>query len=195
MKRSSRSASFIKPFVFGWLLVLWASAPALAAEAAQGWRPIYDLVMEWLNFAILFFVIYKYGRRPLLDFLRGQKNEIEKELSRIEGQKDEALAKVREAAEALEQSKVRLPELKARLIEQGERKKQELIDEAREQSRLIMAGGLQRIEYQIIRAKHKLSLELLDMAVDEAIRELPGIITAEDNRLQVEKFMAIAESP
>jgi len=195
MKRSSGSASYIKPLVLGYIFVLWAAAPALAAEGGQGWRPVYDLVMQWLNFAILFFVIYKYGRRPLLDFLRGQKNEIEKELTRIESQKDAALAEVRKAAAALEESKVRLPELKARLIEQGERKKQELIDEAREQSRLIMEGGLQRIEFQIASAKQKLSLELLDMAVDEAIRKLPAIITAEDNRHQVEKFMAIAEAP
>jgi F-type H+-transporting ATPase subunit b len=89
---------------------------------------------------------------------------------------------------------VRLPELKARLIEQGERRKEELIQDARAQSLLVMEGARHKIEYQILRAREKLVVELLDMAIEEALKEMPHVITAEDDRRRVEKFLAIAEA-
>ena len=36
------------------LTVLMVYCPdALAAEATEGWRPIFDLIMRWLNFIII----------------------------------------------------------------------------------------------------------------------------------------------
>jgi F-type H+-transporting ATPase subunit b len=193
MKQFNNSVR-IQIIFFGGLLVLLLTGTAFAAEGGRDWRSIYDHVMEWINFSILFFIIFKYGRRPLMNFLRGQKDEIAKEFERVEAQKVQALAKVREVTDALEESKVRLPELKARLIEKGERRKEELIEEAHAQRLRIMEGARIKIEHQIVRAREKLCLQLLDMAVDEALERLPGLITAEDKQRQVEKYMAIAES-
>lgn len=193
MKRFNNSVR-IQIIFLGGLLVLLLTDTAFAAEGGANWRPIYDHVMDWINFSILFFVIFKYGRRPIMNFLRGQKDEIAKEFAKIEAQKEQALAKVREVTDALEKSKVRLPDLRARLIEKGERRKEELIGEARAQSLLIMEGARHKIEHQIIRARQKLSLQLLDMAVEEALEKLPGLITSEDRHRQVEKYLAIAES-
>jgi F-type H+-transporting ATPase subunit b len=193
MKQFNNSVR-IQIIFFGGLLVLLLTDTAFAAEGGRDWRSIYDHVMEWINFSILFFIIFKYGRRPLMNFLRGQKDEIAKEFERVEAQKVQALAKVREVTDALEESKVRLPELKARLIEKGERRKEELIEEAHAQRLRIMEGARIKIEHQIVRAREKLCLQLLDMAVDEALERLPGLITAEDKQRQVEKYMAIAES-
>jgi F-type H+-transporting ATPase subunit b len=193
MKRFNNSVRMQIIFLGG-LLVLLLTDTAFAAEGGRNWRTIYDHVMEWINFSILFFVIFKYGRGPIMNFLRGQKDEIAKEFATVEAQKEQALAKVREVTDALEESKVRLPELKARLIAKGERRKEELIGEARAQSLLIMEGARHKIEHQIIRARQKLSLQLLDMAVEEALEKLPGLITTEDRQHQVEKYLAIAES-
>jgi F-type H+-transporting ATPase subunit b len=193
MKRFNNSVR-IQVIFFGGLLVLLLTDTAFAAEGGRDWRSIYDHVMEWINFSILFFIIFKYGRRPLMNFLRGQKDEIAKEFAKVEAQKEQTFAKVREMTDALEESKVRLPELKARLIEKGERRKEELIEEAHAQRLRIMEGARIKIEHQIVRAREKLCLQLLDMAVDEALEMLPGLITAEDKQRQVERYMAIAES-
>lgn len=191
MKRFN-TLSWIRPAVLGGVLVLLLSDAALAAEGGQTWRPTYDLIMRWVNFAILFFVLFKFGRKPIMAFLRGQRDEIAGEFSKVEAQKDKMLARLQEAKQALEESEVRLPELKARLIEQGERRKMELIEEARQQSRLVLQGARHKIEYQVLRARKKLSTELLDLAVEEAIKRLPSIMTAEDDQRQVEKYLAAA---
>ena len=191
MRRFSSNCSWLKSALFGGLLVLVLSGTALAADGAVDWRPTYDMIMRWVNFAILVFVLFKFGRKPLMAFLKGQKSEIEQEFSKTEAQKQITLAKVREAKTALAESQVRLPELKARLIEQGERKRQEFIQQAQEQSKLILEGAKHKIDYQILRAKEKLRVELLDLAVDEALKELPDLITPEDNHRQIEKYLAV----
>jgi F-type H+-transporting ATPase subunit b len=193
MRRFSKPA-WVQVGVLSALLVLVLSDAALAAEGGQQWRPMYDITMRWINFAILVFLLYKYARKPLLDFLKGERGEIEKALAKVEAEKNEILEQVKQANQALEESKVRLPELKARLIEQGERRKEELIQDARAQSLLVMEGARHKIEYQILRAREKLVVELLDMAIEEALKEMPHVITAEDDRRRVEKFLAIAEA-
>jgi F-type H+-transporting ATPase subunit b len=127
-----------------------------------------------------------------MEFLKGQKDEIAKEFTEIEEQKSKTLAGVQEAMAALEESKLRLPALKAKLIEQGERKRQEIIEQAREQSRLVMNGARHKIGYQILNAREELSMELLDMAMEEALKALPRIITPEDNQRQIEKYLTAA---
>ena len=42
---------------------------ALAADNSGNWRPVFDLVMRWLNFGIIVFIIIKYARTPVKDFL------------------------------------------------------------------------------------------------------------------------------
>jgi F-type H+-transporting ATPase subunit b len=192
MRRFS-NGSWLKSALFGGLLILVLNDAALAADGPPDWRSTYDLVMRWVNFAILVFVIVKFGRKPLMAFLKSHKSEIEQEFAKIEAQKESTLAKVREANNAMEESKVRLPELKARLIEQGERQKQDLIREAQDQSRLILEGAKHKIDYQVMRAREKLRTELLEMAVDEALKELPDLISPEDNQRQIEKYLAVED--
>ena len=48
----------------------------LAAEKSSSWRPMYDLVLRWINFGIIVFVVIKYAKTPIVNFLRGQKDKL-----------------------------------------------------------------------------------------------------------------------
>ena len=50
-----------------WLLL---AESAGAAEAAGDWRPMYDLILRYVNFIILAFLIIKYARKPLVNFFK-----------------------------------------------------------------------------------------------------------------------------
>ena len=56
----------------------------LAAENANDWRPTYDMVMMWVNFLIFATLIVKLARNPLKSFFRDQKEEIAREIRRVE---------------------------------------------------------------------------------------------------------------
>lgn len=175
---------------FGLLFVLGV-ADALAAESSGGWRKTYDLILMWINFGILAFIIVKYGKGPLMDFLLGRKAELAREIGDIEEQKKAVMAKIDDTYRTLDQSDARFEALKQKIVQQGEKKKQEIIEDAQEQSRLILQTTKQKIESRITQAKATFRAELIDAATELALKRLPKEITEEDDRKLVEQYLAV----
>ena len=71
-----------------------------ADEGGSTWRSTYDEVMLWLNFGILAFLLVKYGRAPLIAFLRGEAKRTAEEIERVEESKRRADEKVQEMVSA-----------------------------------------------------------------------------------------------
>lgn len=159
-----------------------------AAEAAT-WRPTYDLVMRWLNFLILVFIIVKYSRRPLANFLKGKQKAIGTEIERIEKEKEKISESAAAARQQLEDSAQRLEKLKQRIVDQGEKKKLEIIAEARQEGRHIMESARHKVAGTVLQAKNKIREELIDMAVAIALEKLPAEITTQDNEKLFEQFL------
>ena len=154
---------------------------ALAAEKSSGWRPMYDLILRWINFGIIVFLIVKYGKTPIMNFLRGQKDKLAQEIDRLENEKEDAKAKIKETLKTVDESEVRFSELKDRIIRQGEKKKTEIIESAQNQSKLMLEDGKRRINTYFLQAKNEFRAELIDRAMDMAMEQLPGEITPQDN--------------
>jgi F-type H+-transporting ATPase subunit b len=171
------------------LMLLWAGA-ALAAEEAGGWRPTYDLVMRWVNFALLAFVIVKFSRKPLNDFLQGRKMALSIEIQRIEEQRQQAAEQAKAAARRLEESRDQLELLKERIVSQGVSAKERIIADARQQGRNIMEESQRRIGGQILRARQKFRNELVDAAIDRVLEKLPETINDADRERMVKAFVA-----
>ncbi len=173
-----------------WVLpILITSTDALAAEASGNWRSTYDLIMMWVNFGILAFVIVKFGKEPIKDFLSGRKAELAREIGDIEEKKKAVMAKINDTYRILDQSDARFEALKKKIVQQGEKKKQEIIEDAQEQSRLILHTAKQKIETRIVQAKATFRSELIDAAIEKAMERLPKEITEEDDRKIVEQYL------
>ncbi len=180
--------------LFSGLFLIFMAEPAFAEDGTREWRPIYDFVMRWINFGILAYFLVKVVGPILVKFLSGQQSEIRGKIDRVQKEKDEILAKVQEARDSLENSGPRLEEIKNRIVEQGERRKQEIIDEANDHSRLMMTHAQQRIDNQIFQARKKLMDDLLDMAMEKALERLPREITEEDDNRLIEKYLLAASA-
>lgn len=165
---------------------------AFAAEevAADGFRPVWDEIMLWVNFAILVFVIVKYGRKPIMNFLRGQKADIERQIVRIEKEKEEIENQIRDTRKAVEESETRFEGLKRRIIEQGERRKVQIIEDAKSQSEIMLEMSKRKIEGQVKEARESFKAEMVDAAVDMALERLPKEITDEDNQRFVDQYLS-----
>jgi F-type H+-transporting ATPase subunit b len=164
----------------------------LAAEGGGGWRPTYDIIMKWVNFGILAFIFFKFARRPLKNFLSDKKTEISLQIKKLEDEKDRLLQRVREAETEMEENVVRLEELKQRIVQTGERRKLEILEDARQESRMIIEGAKQKMEGRVIRARNRLRAEMIDAAAEMALDKLPGLVTEDDNRKLLEQFMTTA---
>jgi F-type H+-transporting ATPase subunit b len=160
-----------------------------ADEGGSTWRATYDEVMLWLNFGILAFLLVKYGRQPLIDFLKGEAKRTAEEIERAEKSRRRMEEKVQEMAGEAENRRARMQALKERLLQEGERKHREIIESARRDSQLLLEQTQVSIDHQIYEAKKRLQAELVDRAVEAALERLPGLVTPDDQKKLVETFI------
>jgi F-type H+-transporting ATPase subunit b len=180
-----RSGILAIPLI-AFLLVM---VPATAMASSAEWRPTYDLVMMWVNFIIFAAVIFKYGRAPIKSFLNQQKGDVASELDAVEAEKARIVGEIESANAHVAENEARLKEMKARLIAQGEVRKQQIVEQARQQSAIMMEETRKKMETRIFQAKEKLKMELADMAFEQAVQRLPQIITDSDNQRLLDNYM------
>lgn len=164
--------------------VLWA-----AESQGSSWRDTYDPIMKWVNFAILLFVIVKYAGPPLVNFLRAQGRDIEREMTRIEKQKAEMLYHLKQVQKQLSQSDTRMTEIRQRIIDEGKRRKAAIIREAEEESRRLIESAGKKAEAHLLEAKRKLQEELIDLAADRALQTLPKVVRTEDRERMIASYL------
>lgn len=186
-----RLCGFMAVVLLGFLF--WGQV-ALAADSSGNWRHTYDLVMKWVNFAILVFLIVKFTRTPLINFLQSQKEKLKHQIKQVEEEKEVAAEKVQETLNLIDQSAIRFDQLKERIVAQGEKSQQEIIKAAKVQSQLMLDETKVRINYKIYQARKTLKEELVDAAIDLAMKKLPDVITDEDNQKLIERYIASADS-
>jgi F-type H+-transporting ATPase subunit b len=173
------------------------SSDVLATEQpnASQWRPTYDLIMMWVNFGIFVFVAVKFGKTPLMNFLRSRKEELAEEINKIETKRAQAAAKVDACRKMLEESETRLSDLRARIIKEGERKKLEIIADAQNESQMMLNDAERRMQYQVLLARDKFKAQLIDMAVDLATEKLCHAVTDQDNRKLLDNYLSHVNTP
>ena len=167
---------------------------AFAAENSSSWRPTYDLILRWINFAIIVFVVNKYAKTPVMNFLRGQKDKLANEIEKLENEKDNMAKEVEKTKKTLDESEIRFNDLKERIVQQGERKKQDIIESAQNQSRMMLDDANRKIDSYILSSKNAFKAELIDAAIELAMERLPKEITAEDNEQFIAQYLSSASA-
>ena len=189
IKKLGEICCFILAVVIGILLL---GTEASAADNSGDWRPVFDLVMRWLNFGIIVFILVKYARTPIKDFLLSRREEVAREIEMVEEKKEEANKKIQDAARMLDESEVRFARVKERIIQEGETKKQKLIEDAKQESKILIESTMKKIDNQLLDAKKAFKSELVDAAISLAMKRLPDEITTEDNQNFTNQFLASA---
>ena len=170
------------------------SIEALAADSSGDWRPIFDLVMRWVNFFILAFLLIKFSRLPIKNFLEGKKEDIARDIEELEADKKQMLREIDESRKQIENSKERLSQLKKTIIAQGEKNKIKIIEDAEQEGKILLESAKQKIESRIADAREVLKAELVDDAIALAMKKLPEIITDQDNQKFIDAFIKSAAS-
>ena len=171
-------------------LVLCLHAAGTEALAAEGdWRPVYDLVMRWVNFLILAFLLFKFGRTPLMNFLKGQRYDLSREIDELTEKKTAAEARLEEIQTALAASNAHFQEITERIVRQGERRKAEIIADARQEGKILLEGAKQKVDSQFIQAKDQLRAELVDTAIDMVLERLPAEVGEADSQRMVDNYL------
>jgi len=185
MTGSIRAAGAMTLFVGFTSLLL----PELALAGDPAWRPTYDIAMRWVNFIILAGVIFKYAREPIKDFLTLRKGDVVAQIDELDAEKSRILDEIKAARQKGDANRARFEEMKQRLIAQGETRKQQIIKQAKQQSAMMIEETRRKMENRIVQAKAGLTSELLDTAIDQAMTQLPGLMTDGDNQRMLDEYV------
>lgn len=168
--------------------VLLLATSAAAADA--GWRPVYDKIMVWVNFFIFVFLVVRYGRKPLMNFLQGQKDEVADNINQLQKQKNSLETKISKTRQMINDSISRYEQIKQRIMEDGERIRQKIIEDAMAQGKNIIEQEKLKATHQISQAKSMFMSELTDEASELALKRLPAEINDADHSKLLDMFVS-----
>jgi F0F1-type ATP synthase membrane subunit b/b' len=129
----------------------------------------------------------------LVDFLKGSQTETAQFIQRLEEKKREAEGKIQEGQTQLEDSKTRLEQIAERYVSDGRQRKEQIIEDAKTESRLLLEAAQARIANQIQEANRTIRAELIEAAVEKAMVKLPKMITDKDNERMIALWMEEAQ--
>lgn len=190
MKPEKKSTTLPHYLTAGIFLVLLTAVEAFGAENGSNWRESYDIVMRWINFAILVFLFIKFVKTPLMNFLHDRGSELEKGIKDLENEKKKAEAKSRETLELIEKGEAHIEKIKEKIIKQGKEKREKIINEAHSRSQYMLEESKKRIGSQIFQAGRDFRAELVDAAIAFAMEKLPQEITEKDNQNFIGSYLA-----
>ena len=121
-----------------------------------------------INFGILAFVLYKYGRKPLADALQKRKNGIMAEIDTATKLKEDAEARLDEYQEQIDNIEAKLEDVRSEYAAQAEQEKKHILVEAEERRVRMRKDAELRIEQELEAARAELLREAVVNAVAAA---------------------------
>jgi F-type H+-transporting ATPase subunit b len=174
--------------------LLCLNSDALAMGESTPGRKVWDLVLLWINFGILVFIFLKFGKTPLVDFLRGEQRKIEDDLNAVNKRFETAKAGMDAEANSLDDIEQELEKMRKNILEMGRREKEKIIAQGKISAEKMIKDAEDYAKYQIAKAKKALSEEMVDIAVSMVEEKLIKGISEEDNEKLIKQFVVDLET-
>jgi F-type H+-transporting ATPase subunit b len=152
-----------------------------------------DYLWKIINFGILFFVLYKFGKKPLQSFLKQRTELIEKSLKEAKEAKELAQKALAEVEERLKARDREIGEMVSSAKESGEKEKARLIEEGSRMKEKIIEQARTNIAYEVKRAKETIMEEASAIAIELAEKKLKEKLTQEEQLKLLEDSLAKIE--
>ncbi len=142
-----------------------------------------------LNFGLLAFVIYRFGKKPLAEALLARKKAMMQEIDTATNLKDEAEKRLRDYEDKLQNLDETLEQMKADFAAQSEIERKHVLAEA-EERRVRMKKDVEfRIEQELKTARQALLIEAVEKAVIAAEEVLKKSVKADDHSRSADEYL------
>lgn len=164
---------------------------ASGGEAAH--TPLWkEYMWKIVNFGVLFFVLFKFGKKPLQNFLKNRTELIEKTLKEAQEAKILAQKALVEVEERLKVKDKELEEIIFSARQSGEKEKARLIEEGSRMKAKILEQVKTNIDYELREAKAAIKAEAVEIAIGLAEKKIKEKIgKSEQDMLLEESLMKI----
>ncbi len=187
-----KTNKFILAEIILLLGVCWIFAPdaeVFAAEELSSGRKLWDNALLFINFGILVFVFIKYGRKPLMDFLRGARNDVESGLNKVETQLNRATSLRDAELDKLKNIQAQIDKIRADILELGRHEKEKHIEEGKKAAENMIEDAKNYALRRIQNAKKVLADEMIDRAFSTVEKALVKGFSPKDNDTIVNQFL------
>lgn len=159
------------------------------SEANTDTYVIPSLALHFVNVTILFAVLFYFIRRPMLDTLRGRARDIRKELEESEAARVAAVERFQEMEERLASIMVEIDRMREDSERGAANEKEQLIERAHQESERIAQSAERNIRDEVVRAKHELRRDAVELAVKLAETTLRSSVTRSDQQRLAREFL------
>ena len=147
------------------------------------------LVAPFFNFAVLCYVLWRFGRKPLREALRKRAEAIRAQLEAARAQKRAARARLGEYRGELDHLDDTLADLRAKCSAEAQAEQQELARQAEAARDRLLADATFRVEQEARAARDVLSRRAMEEALAAAEALLRSSITSQDRERIDEEYL------
>ena len=192
MKRRSYFPLIIAFCIFSFAFAFIAFG---AEEEASHTSIFKEYIWKVINFGILFFILYKFGKKPIQSFLKQRSETIEKTLKEAREAKELAEKALREVDTRLKEKDKEIEEILSLTKRSGEVERKNLMEQGDRLKEKILEQAKANIAYELKHAKEAIKAEAAEIAIELAEKKLKEKLTKEEQeRLLGESIAKIGGS-
>lgn len=169
---------------------LLLAIPCFAAEGGGINRATWDFAMRIVNFAILAFVIYKYGKDPLVKFLTGKRSSVVLSLQELDKEKEYLAHQHDEQVRSLATIDEKIKSIQDYYHQLGQDEKRKIMERTEIHRNQMLEDARLRADREIEKAKSQFRAEVVEMAMELAEGRIRQNITVADDRNLVEDYIS-----
>lgn len=153
----------------------------------------YTMVLNILNFGVLFLLMYGFLWDPMLKFLDERSRDVAENIDSAEQDRAKAAAEHAEANQEMLRARDEHAQVRSRARHEALAAREEIVAKAREEAQRLIEHTQQELEVAIETAKAELRAHIGDLACEVAARILEREIKPHDQDALVQEFMANLE--
>ena len=146
-------------------------------------------VFKLVNFAVLIGILVKYGGKPLKEYFVNKHNTIQDKLNNAEQKLKEAQALKADFEGRLANLDEEIEAFKKAVIQEAEKEKNKMVDEAREFASGLKDQAKMTYEQEIKEMRDKIKEEIVGLTMERAEKLVKERLTREDHNRMVEDFI------
>jgi len=179
------------------LALTFSIFPMCGTVFAGGGEEHVHTLMDWVwkivNFGLLVFILVKFVKKPLQDFLQQRKETIEKTLKEAKEAKELAQKALAEVEQKLASKDKEIASIVDGAKEAGEIERTRLIEEAEKMKVRIIEQAKMNIDYELRKAKEAIQNEAAEAALIRAEEMIKENITDKDQERLFQESLKLLE--
>ncbi|GEM_PF-158582 len=171
------------------ILLIFPSICLSAKTAPSKARIIYNNIMLFVNFGIIVFLFIRYGKRPLLEFLKNERDKIQGNISKLEEEYNRVKKEIEEQREKISNAEVYAEQIRESILEMAKREKEKIIEDAKKEAQKMIEDANLYYKTELEKAKRMLSDEMMNMAIAVVEERLRKELSKEMNEKIIDRFI------